>query len=157
MGTDATSAGTLFAVDLEFRWSDQDINGHVNNARAVTQMEEARIKATTAWLGSGFSQPGVTSLRVVRALNAVFDREMTAGPVTATVWISRIGRTSYTVSHELHQGGRRCAHGDAVIVVLDPATRQPDPISESVRGDLRKALVTDGTHDHHHTTGEDQP
>ncbi|WP_420098454.1 acyl-CoA thioesterase [Corynebacterium sp.] len=153
--TDSPTTGTVFTVDLEFRWSDQDLNGHVNNARAITQMEEARIRATTAWLGTAFSRPGVTSLRVVRALDAVFDREMSYGPVTGRVWISRIGRTSYTVGHELHQGGRRCAHGEAVIVVLDPTTRLPTPVTDDMRECLSQALVTDSQNDH--TTGEDHP
>lgn len=31
---------------LQLRWSDQDALGHVNNARIVTLMEEARIRWT---------------------------------------------------------------------------------------------------------------
>lgn len=34
-----------YECDLPVRWSDQDVNGHVNNARVVTLLEELRIAA----------------------------------------------------------------------------------------------------------------
>ena len=33
-------------MELQLRWSDEDALGHVNNARIVTLMEEARIRWT---------------------------------------------------------------------------------------------------------------
>jgi acyl-CoA thioester hydrolase len=131
----------VFVTEMEFRWSDQDPNGHVNNARAVTQMEEARVRATRSWLGTG-TGTGTGMVRVVRSLDAVFDRELVYGPVTGRVWISRIGTTSYTVSHELIQDGEVRAHGDTTIVVLDPRTRRPAPLDGAVRTALGRALVT---------------
>lgn len=130
---------TPFTAEMYFRWSDQDANGHINNARAVTQMEEARIRATRSWLGS---VPHTNYFRVVRALSAVFDSELVYGPVTGKVWVSRIGRTSYTVSHELLQDGTVRAHGDAVIVVLDPESRRPVPLDGPVRTSLEQAHIT---------------
>ncbi|MGN0095565.1 MAG: acyl-CoA thioesterase [Corynebacterium sp.] len=140
MNSDRDRASTPFTVEMYFRWSDQDPNGHINNARAVTQMEEARVRATRTWLGSGIY---ADSSRVVRALNAVFDKELVYGPVTGRVWVSRIGRTSYTVSHELLQDGEVRAYGDAVIVVLDPESRRPAPLTGSIRAALEQARFND--------------
>lgn len=33
-------------IGVLLRWSDQDINGRINNARILTLMEEARIRVT---------------------------------------------------------------------------------------------------------------
>lgn len=35
-------------ITLALRWSDQDANGHLNNARIVTLMEESRVRFTRA-------------------------------------------------------------------------------------------------------------
>lgn len=32
----------MFSTDVAVRWSDMDVYGHVNNARVVTLLEEAR-------------------------------------------------------------------------------------------------------------------
>lgn len=46
-----TPPPVAFQTPITIRWSDQDINGHVNNARALTLVEEARIKASDHWAG----------------------------------------------------------------------------------------------------------
>lgn len=38
---------TCLEFDIELRWSDQDLLGHVNNAKLMTLAEEARIRALT--------------------------------------------------------------------------------------------------------------
>ena len=119
----------VYTAEIDVRWSDQDLNGHINNAHAITLMEEARVRATRTWNDGA---PPATP-NVVRSLNADYDRELHYAPVTARVWVSRLGRTSYTVTHELYQDGELCVHGDAVIVNLDPATRRPAPLSDGER------------------------
>lgn len=121
---------SVFTTEIGVRWSDQDLNGHVNNAHAITLMEEARVRATLEWTGSS---PAPSTPHVVRSISADYDRELHYAPVTARVWVSRLGTTSYTVTHELYQDGERCVHGDAVIVNLDPATRRPTPLTDDDR------------------------
>lgn len=124
------SGNAVFTTEIGVRWSDQDLNGHVNNAHAITLMEEACVRATLAWTGTS---PTPKTPHVVRTINADYDRELSYAPVTARVWVSRLGRTSYTVTHELYQDGERCVHGDAVIVNLDPETRRPAPLTDDER------------------------
>lgn len=122
-----------FTTVLDVRWSDQDLNGHVNNAQVLTLVEEARVRAVLSWSGTS---PSPTTPRVVRALNTLYDDELLYGSLLARVWISRIGTTSYTVCHELLQENRPCVYAEAVIVVLDRETRSPTPISTELRAQL---------------------
>lgn len=124
-----------FTTTLDVRWSDQDLNGHVNNAQVITLAEEARVRAVLNWSGTS---PGPATPRVVRAVNTLYDEELMYGSVLARVWISRIGTTSYTVCHELVQEDRPCVYSESVIVVLDPDTRRPTAIPPQLRAQLEQ-------------------
>ncbi|MBD2762243.1 acyl-CoA thioesterase [Kocuria sp. cx-116] len=132
--------GKKFSRHIELRWSDQDANGHVNNARAITLVEEARVRAALQWTGT---IPNGARPRVVRSLNVDFFRPVNYGPeLWAHVWISRIGSTSYTVHHELHQHGKACVVAETVIVQLNPDTQKPEPLDDHMRQALGAALIT---------------
>ena len=74
---------------------------------------------------------------MVRSLEVVYDGEVSYEPdISAKVWTSRIGRTSYQVSHELIQGGRSCVFATTTIVAIDPSARRPAPLSEEYRAQL---------------------
>lgn len=123
-----------FECNLQLRWSDQDLNGHVNNARVITLVEEARVLAGRIWSGT---TPDGSTPRVVRKLDVRFDRAVEYdSPLAARVWIAKINTTSYTVCHELLQDDQSCAYAEAVIVLLDGATRRPTRIPQSLRSNL---------------------
>ncbi|WFP16435.1 acyl-CoA thioesterase [Citricoccus muralis] len=129
--TASTAPANAFTCDLEVRWSDQDLNGHVNNARVLTLAEEARVRADTAWSGTGSAGVGG---RVVRNLEVEFARALHYGrPVRATVWVGRIGRTSYTICHELSQQGQLCVYAECVMVNLDAETGRPAELDADAR------------------------
>ncbi|MEU5839810.1 thioesterase family protein [Streptomyces diacarni] len=143
--TSQVSQPTQRAEKLTFpvsvRWSDQDANGHVNNARILTLVEEGRIQAGNHWWGT---TPDESSPRVVRAMNVDFRNAVHYGPdTTMDVWISRIGTTSYTVSHELFQQGHCCVSAQVVIVILDRDTRMPLALPETIRETLHANLLSD--------------
>ena len=132
----ADAPDNAFTCELQVRWSDQDVNEHVNNSRILTLTEEARVQATKAWTGV------VPDARVVRALNVSFEHPVHYGPaLIADVWISRIGTTSFTFSHLLSQDGVRCAYIEATVVTIDPETKQSRPLSEQLREALLPQLV----------------
>lgn len=107
-------------VPLELRWSDQDTNHHVNNATIVTLLEEVRMRAP---------KDITDGLRVVRTLEVRYDGELTYGqPVDGYAWISKVGNTSYEVSHELVQNQEVKVFATTIIVALDPDTRRPTPV-----------------------------
>ncbi|MCC3274026.1 acyl-CoA thioesterase [Arthrobacter zhangbolii] len=115
------AAAGMFTCVLPLRWSDQDLNGHVNNARIVTLMEEARVlwlnrQAASAGVGS-FSDPKVVaSLNVEYRRPVEYDRQL-----EMELWISRIGSRSFTIAYRALQSGEACFTGSTVLVPLDPA------------------------------------
>lgn len=120
-----------FECTLQLRWSDQDLFGHLNNARIMTLIEEARIRAGRH-VAAGEHEP--SQQKVVRSQNTVFDKPINyTSDVTAKVWVSRIGNTSLTMCHELLQDGQRCVYSEAVLVVIDKTSGLPTPISERER------------------------
>lgn len=122
-------------IEIQIRWSDQDVNGHVNNARIVTMVEEARVRAVQKWTGT--TPDGTGYRRTVRALNTTFDHEVHYGPETIIwVWIPRIGNTSYVVGHLLVQDGRPCVYTEVTIVVIDSNTGKPKAHDDDYRTEL---------------------
>lgn len=134
--TPAEAPEGAFSCQLQVRWSDQDVNAHVNNSRILTLTEEARVQATRAWTGA------VPDARVVRAMNVSFDHPIHYGlPLDARVWVSRIGTTSFTFSHLLSQDDVPCAYVEAVVVTVDPTTGRPKPLTDQLRTALEPQLA----------------
>lgn len=128
-----------FETEIQIRWSDEDRYGHVNNARLLTLTEEARVRATLAWSGA---TPGRGIHRVVRAMEVQYEAPVFYGPeLTARVWITRIGKSSYTLRHELWQDGRRRVLCDAVFVHVDPETGRSVPVTDDERAALERVLI----------------
>ncbi|MBO0595578.1 acyl-CoA thioesterase [Nesterenkonia sp. E16_7] len=128
-------------VVLPVRWSDQDLNGHVNNARVVTLIEEARISAITSWLGDD-GIPDPARPRVVVSLTVDYLRPLDHGPeLTARVWVSAIGRSSYTVDYEVVQHSEVAVRARTVLVQTNPATGRSAPLPERLRRMLAQILT----------------
>ncbi|MGQ7787504.1 acyl-CoA thioesterase [Nesterenkonia sp. PF2B19] len=126
---------------MPLRWSDQDLNAHVNNAKVITLFEEARIQASSQWFRGIPERP-----RLVRSLSVDYVHPLHYGEeTTARVWISRIGTTSFSVHHELHQKGRACVTGRSVMVCVDPEVGRPEPLSPDLRAALEAALIPEDT------------
>jgi len=119
-------------IEIQLRWSDQDINGHINNVNILMLVEEARIQATQQWTQT---TPGVDGTRrVTRALNTDFNREVHYGKETIVwVWIVRVGQTSFVFGQLLEQDGVPCVYAEATMVRLDADTGKPKPHDEAYR------------------------
>lgn len=132
---------SVFTATLSVRWSDQDINRHVNNARIVTLIEEARLEAVASWLG-GDGIPDPAQPRVVASLSLDYLRPVDHGPkLTARVWVEHVGHSSYTVAYELHQHGNVAARARTVLVQMDPTTGRSAPLPPAVRTTLSEFLI----------------
>ena len=138
MNSHSETAQKAYHFEMQLRWSDQDLLGHVNNARIVTLAEEARIRADAAW----FPDSPKGGSRVVRTQRIDFDAPILYGHMLdISVWVGRIGRTSFTLVHDLWQQGRRCALVEAVMVEVDAETGRPVVISDQDREILQRHLI----------------
>lgn len=131
-----------FEQPIELRWSDQDLLGHVNNARVLTLMEEGRIRVLAKDLKE-VREDGDAGV-VVRAMTMEFDRPVHYPQDTMLkLWIGRVGNTSYTVHHELTQNGVRCAYMRAVMVMFDAETETAVALTPAQREALEKVAVAE--------------
>lgn len=122
-------------INVELRWSDQDLMGHVNNARIMTLVEEARIRSMEQLQRTAGSPEPFEA--VLRTANTDFLAPvMYPGDCVVRVWISKIGNSSFVMQHELSQNGKVAATVEAVVVSFSSATQSPTPVT----GEVRKAL-----------------
>jgi acyl-CoA thioester hydrolase len=111
---------------VQLRWSDPDSLGHVNHARALSLIEDARLAMAD---GSG---GGVILARLeVDYLRQLYYRPRERPCVTS--WVTRIGTRSFTVRQELSQDQQVAIRADVVMVMFDFATDASRPLTEEER------------------------
>ncbi len=119
---------------VQLRWSDPDSYGHVNHARALSLLEDARL-AWAAGMGSTADgrQPDVILARLeVDYLRQLYYR---AGErLCVRSWITRIGTKSITMRQELIQDDEVAIRVDAICVVFDYGTDATRALTDSERG-----------------------
>ncbi len=123
--TDLVTTAQRYDTPVRVRWSDLDAFGHVNNARMVTLLEEARVD----WLFVAASKAGVRGLTegvVVAELSIKYLKSITFGsPVLVSMWLSALNAASFTVDYEVRADDELCVRARTVLVPVDPATFRP--------------------------------
>lgn len=123
----------LHEHDVQLRWSDPDSYGHVNHARALSLLEDARLAmaAGAASTGDG-RQPEIILARLeVDYLRQLYYR---AGErLCVRSWVARMGTKSITLRQELIQDGHPAIRLDAVCVVFDYATDSTRALTDEER------------------------
>ncbi len=123
---------------IEVRYGDLDPQGHVNNAKYLTYMEQARVfylKQLKLWEGGSFMDMGV----ILADVQLTFRKAIQFGDqVSVGVRISRIGNKSMTSEYRIEdaQDGTEFASGTCVMVAYDYHNRRSVPIP----GEWRKAI-----------------
>lgn len=118
---------------LQLRWSDQDALGHVNNARIVTLMEEARIRWTREDGKTGRFEFGT----VVASIQVDYKRPLYYQPeMVIRMGISRVGNKSFTVRGVGYQDGQPVFDSTTVMVPL-----AADGVSSRVLNDQERSWL----------------
>lgn len=132
--------GEEFRAQVFVRWSDQDINGHVNNARVATLLEEARIK-WRCHAASADAAAGLPTTTLVASLTLNYRRPIQFGQdVDVDIWVVRIGDRSYTMGYAGYQGGHLVLDASTVMVSLDDATGRARGLDAGERNYLERYL-----------------
>jgi acyl-CoA thioester hydrolase len=125
---------------VQLRWSDPDSYGHVNHARALSLLEDARL----AMAGEA---PGVDSGRrpdiILARLEVDYLRQLyyrVGERLCVHSWITRIGTKSFTMRQELLQDGEVAIRLDAVLVVFDIGTDTSRALTDEERAFWRRYL-----------------
>jgi acyl-CoA thioester hydrolase len=129
----------VFTLELQRRFSDLDLLGHVNNVVYGDYLQEARVMML-AELGeasfANFSQ--VLARQEIDYRKPLAYR---AEPITIDMWITKIGNTSYTfVAQVKDDDGSVAADATGVMVCFDTSTGRSRPIPDSFRSALEAVL-----------------
>ena len=124
---------------IEVRYGDLDPQGHVNNAKFLTYMEQARIfylKQLKLWEGGSFLNLGI----ILADVQITFKKAVQFGdPIRVGVRISHVGNKSMTSEYQLEdeRDGSLFATGSSVLVAYDYHSKRSVPIPE----EWRKAIA----------------
>ena len=142
-----------FTTEIQARYRDINLAGHVDNVEAVRVLDEARLEffrfARLPGLPSGATgllhglDEGVSELVASQAISYHAEmRFVPYQPFLASLWVSRIGRSSFTVAAEIRvqQGGHPAVAWECVNVLWDHTAGASWPLSAQVREDLERYL-----------------
>ena len=125
---------------IEVRYGDLDPQGHVNNAKFLTYMEQGRVfylKQLKLWEGGSFLNLGV----ILADVQITFKKAVQFGdPLRVGVRISRLGNKSMTSEYRL-EGARDAsifATGSSVLVAYDYQNNRSVAIPEEWRMAIRQ-------------------
>ena len=109
----------------QLRWSDPDMLGHVNHARALALLEDARLAMGNGGSGLILARLEVDYLR--QLYYRVGERLLVQTAVT------RLGTKSFTVRQELVQDDQVTIRAEAVMVAFDFVADASRPLTEEER------------------------
>jgi acyl-CoA thioester hydrolase len=110
---------------VQLRWSDPDMLGHVNHARALSLVEDARLAMGDGGGGLILARLEVDYLR--QLYYRVGERLVVRSVVT------RLGTKSFTVRQELVQDDQVTIRAEAVMVAFDFVADASRPLTEEER------------------------
>jgi acyl-CoA thioester hydrolase len=118
---------------IQLRWSDPDTYGHVNHARALSLLEDARLAiAAEAPGGVPGRQPDIILARLeVDYLRQLHYR--VGERLCVRSWVTRMGTKSFTMRQELIQDDQAAIRLDAVLVVFEIADDASRPLTDEER------------------------
>ena len=134
-------AGQRFVTDVRVRWSDLDAFGHVNNARILTLLEEARVD----WLFVDAGRSGADRLVqgvVVARMDIEYRRQIGFGPpVQVSMGVATLGAASFTVDYRVCVEGELAVTASTQLVPVDPETFRPRRLDPAERAFLQPYLA----------------
>lgn len=122
-----------FHCSIETRFSDLDLNQHLNNVSLVGLLEEGRVRYHRA---AGNGGPNMQAAPMVVSLAVEFlGQSYFPDPLDVHVGAGPLGRTSYTLCQLVTQQGRIVAYAQAVMVGMagDRPTELPAAFRESLQ------------------------
>lgn len=133
--------GPRYITAVRVRWSDLDAYGHVNNARALTLLEEARVD----WLFTEATRRGATALTggmVVSRLSIHYKQSITFGPpVTVSMGVVELKNVSTTIDYVVTAEDRVAITATTQLVPVDPVNWRPRRWDSAERAFLSEYLA----------------
>ena len=126
------AAEKLFRTPIALRWSDLDAFNHVNNARYLTFLEQARIEWFET-VGEPWMTDDIGPVVATATLNFKRPVEYPAS-IAVELFTEKLGNTSVTIGHRIvaADGTVHC-DGHVVAVWVNRHSGKPVPLPAAVR------------------------
>jgi acyl-CoA thioester hydrolase len=119
---------------VQLRWSDPDMLGHVNHARALSLLEDARLAVVDGQPGGSLILARLEVDYLRRLYYRVGER------LCVSSWVSRLGTKSLTLRQELLQDGEVAIRADVVMVQFDYETDASRAMTDDERAHWSRFL-----------------
>jgi acyl-CoA thioester hydrolase len=122
----------VFRTPIALRWSDLDAFNHVNNARYLTFLEQARIEWFET-VGEPWMTDDIGPVVATATLNFKRPVEYPAS-IAVELFTEKLGNTSVAIGHRIvaDDGTLHC-DGHVVAVWIDRRSGKPVPLPAAVR------------------------
>lgn len=128
-----------FVTDIQVRFGDTDMLGHINNAAYVQYLEVARLKLIEESQRQGYPRLSF----VLAHISLDFRREIKLGQqVQVETWITRVGNSSFEMAYHILADGVVCTTARSIQVSIDPTKMASAPLPAAVRPFLMALLHT---------------
>jgi len=128
------------------RWDDIDAFGHVNNAKYLTYVQEARVEMLWRARTDIGLEPMLSDMVVAHAevdfLMPIYEGAI---DIDCIIWIGKIGGASFDMFYELKSPAGLHARLKTVQVAVDVATKKSRRLSDSEREYLLQYQELDAT------------
>lgn len=134
-----------FVAEVPLRWSDMDAFGHVNHARTVTLLEEARVRMLFAEAGRrgllGMAE-GMVVARVAVDYHAPVDHR--EGPLQVRMTVRDLRAASFVIDYvAAAHGGTQVASAETLMVPYDLSAGRPRRLTSAEREFLAEWRAVD--------------
>jgi acyl-CoA thioester hydrolase len=133
----------MIYINQQFvRWDDIDAFGHVNNAKYLTYIQEARFQWSWYQYASKNEKPTLVEMVVAKAEVDYLVPIYEGGRFyDVTLWVEQIGNSSFTLGYEvLGDNGVVHAKVKTVQVAVSMETKKSRPLTEPERDFLKQYL-----------------
>ncbi len=117
--------GRRWTSEARLRFADLDGLGHVNSLSLAALVEDGRMRIVLGMPMAPRSEFMLVSLVLQYLAPASIDHD-----VMVTTILTRIGRSSFTLSHTLEQANTCLVRAESVVVHVDQEARKSLPLSE---------------------------
>jgi acyl-CoA thioester hydrolase len=130
-----------YTAKVHVRWDDLDAFGHINNAKYLTYVQEARSDFTWFSRQKAGKKPLLADMVVARAevdyIEPIYEGGM---DVECQIWITRIGNSSFEMEYEIIYKGVIRSRVKTTQVAVSVETKRSRPLSDEEREFLTEYL-----------------
>ena len=134
MSQPASDHKLLARIPIGVRWRDMDSFGHVNNAKYISYLEEARIRWLVGVPGLDMKGP---VLPVVVNTNVNYRRPIVwPDDIVVELFVERLGNSSVTIGHRIvsaKDDSVLYSDGNVVVVWMDTQTGHSAALPAAIR------------------------